>query len=172
MFLGISAGWDRVLVAPRARSLPSPATPALLSARVRTHGTRSPGAGSRKHFAKGTRPPDRVARRGELRDRQLSTSPRRFLAPRGSPHPGPPESWARLAPFSSESPARPRVGCPRAPGDGRGQRGGLRHLVPEPWGGGRLPGQAGAVRPHPPAGSRHLPATRLYITHRPRSHDG
>ena len=90
----------------------------------------------------------------------------------GSPHPGPSESWAGLAPFSSESPARRDVGRPRAPGDGRGQRGGLRHLIPEPWGSGGLPGQTGAVRPHPPASSRHLSGMRLYITHRPRSHDG
>ena len=101
-------------------------------------------------------------------------------------HPGPSESPARLAPFSSESPACPGVGRPRSPGDGRGQPGELRpqsgpgvaeggelrHLIPEPWGGGGLPGQAGAVRPHPPADSRHLSGMKLDITHRPRSHDG
>ena len=119
----------------------------------------------------------------ELVESRLS---RRFPATRASLHPGPSESPARLAPFCSESPACPGVGRPRSPGDGRGQPGELRpqsgpgvteggelrHLIPEPWGGGGLPGQAGAVRPHPPAGSRHLSGVEPHITHRPRAHDG
>ncbi|MEA2590223.1 MAG: hypothetical protein QOD62_54 [Actinomycetota bacterium] len=102
------------------------------------------------------------------------------------PHPGPSESSARLAPFSSESPACPGVGGPRSPSDSRGQRGGLRlqsgpglaeggelpHVIPEPWGGGGLPGQAEAGRPHPPARSRHLSGMGPHTTHRPRAHDG
>src|SRR2546421_9546582 len=100
----------------------------------------------------------------ELVESRLS---RRFPATRASLHPGPSESPARLAPFCSESPACPGVGRPRSPG-GRGQRGELRlqlgpevtegselrHLIPEPWGGGGLPGQAGGGPPHPPAPRR------------------
>jgi hypothetical protein len=45
-------------------------------------------------------------------------------------------------------------------------------VIPEPCGDGGLPGEAGALRPHPPAGSRHLSGMGPHTTQRPRSHDG
>src|SRR5437764_12348508 len=87
-----------------------------------------------------------------------------FLRISGMPRRGPPEVTRRRPGAARGAPPAVRP---------RGHRGGeLRHLIPEPWGGGGLPGQAGAVRPHPPADSRHLSGMKLDITHRPRSHDG